>query len=325
MSMGQILLVTFAALGALVALAAVRSSVFSVQEAEVAIVTRWGRFVRVATRGFNWKMPFVDRIAGRLSLKITQLDVRVETMTRDNATLTATVSVFYQVKADQARQAFYTMANPVQQITANVNSVILAHMPSIDLADAWRSRDQISDAVTAELSEKMATSGYSINSALVNEIDTTPQVKEAMNRITANQRNLDAAKAAADATYITQVRQAEADAERMALQGNGFRRMRENMAAGLGEALKQIHGHVPGLSESQIVALLLASMYVDELGKFANAGHASTILLPTPLHSLAAGSDEFLQSLLVAQATAAPNGKTPPSRPTPERAGDRNG
>ena len=157
-------------------------------------------------------------------------------MTLDNATLTATVSVFYQVKADQARQAFYTMANPVQQITANVNSVFLAHMPSINLADAWRSRNQISDAVTAELSEKIETSGYSINSALVNEIDTTPQVKEAMNKITANQRNLDAAKAAADANYISQVRQTKADAERMALQGDGFRRMRENMAVGSGRS-----------------------------------------------------------------------------------------
>jgi regulator of protease activity HflC (stomatin/prohibitin superfamily) len=205
------------------------------------------------------------------------------------------------------------MANPVQQITANVNSVILAHMPSINLADAWRSRNQISDAVTAELSEKMETSGYSINSALVNEIDTTPQVKEAMNKITANQRNLDAAKAAADANYITQVRQAEADAERMALQGDGFRRMRENMAVGLGEALQKIHAHVPGLSESQIVALLLASMYVDEIGKFSTSGHANTILLPTPLNSLVAGSDEFLQSLLVAHASEK-NGNSPPAR-----------
>jgi regulator of protease activity HflC (stomatin/prohibitin superfamily) len=313
MSPGMIVLLTLLAIAAIAVIAGLYSTFFSVQEAEVAIVTRWGRFVRVATRGFNTKMPFVDRIAGRLSLKITQLDVRVETMTLDNATLTATVSVFYQVKADQARQAFYTMANPVQQITANVNSVILAHMPSINLADAWRSRNQISDAVTAELSEKMATSGYSINSALVNEIDTTPQVKEAMNKITANQRNLDAAKAAADANYITQVRQAEADAERMALQGDGFRRMRENMAVGLGEALEKIHAHVPGLSESQIVALLLASMYVDELGKFAGSGQTNTIVLPTPLNSLVAASDEFLQSLLVAQ-SADKNGKSPTTR-----------
>jgi regulator of protease activity HflC (stomatin/prohibitin superfamily) len=303
MSSGQTVLLIILAGAGILLITGLASTFFSVQEAQVAIVTRWGRFVRVAPRGFNIKLPFIERIAGRLSLKVTQLDVRVETMTLDNATLTATVSVFYQVKADQARQAFYTMANPVQQITANVNSVILAHMPSINLADAWRSRNQISDAVTVELSEKMASSGYSINSALVNEIDTTPQVKEAMNKITANQRNLDAAKAAADANYITQVRQAEADAERMALQGDGFRRMRENMAIGLGEALHKIHSQVPGLSESQIVALLLASMYVDEIGKFSSSGHANTILLPTPLNSLVAGTDEFLQSLLVAHAS----------------------
>ena len=62
----------------------VAAAIFIVKQQTAAVIETFGRFSSIRQSGFQMKIPVVQRIAGRLSLKIQQLDVIVETKTLDD-------------------------------------------------------------------------------------------------------------------------------------------------------------------------------------------------------------------------------------------------
>src|SRR5499425_2386220 len=90
----------FGVLFLLTFLAAELGSFFTVQTAEVAIVQRLGKFARVAGPGLNWKTPFIENVVRRMSMKVLQFDVQVETKTQDNVFVQIPVSIQYKVMPD---------------------------------------------------------------------------------------------------------------------------------------------------------------------------------------------------------------------------------
>ena len=70
---------------------------FMVKQQTAAIVERFGRFTSVRQSGLQLKIPIIDRVAGRLSLRIQQLDVVVETKTKDDVFVKIKVSVHFKV------------------------------------------------------------------------------------------------------------------------------------------------------------------------------------------------------------------------------------
>ena len=91
---------------------------FQVRTAEAVVIQRMGKFLRVATAGINFKLPWLDQIAGRIDLRVQQLALDVETKTKDNVFVKIPVSVQYHVIPDHVYEAFYKLANPKQQISS---------------------------------------------------------------------------------------------------------------------------------------------------------------------------------------------------------------
>ena len=102
-------------------------SFFTVQTAQVAVITRFGKFLRVAEPGLNWKWPFIDRVAGRVSLRVNQLTLTMETKTKDNVFVTIPIFVQNRVRPEKVYDAFYKLSDPMQQIQAYVEQVILGY------------------------------------------------------------------------------------------------------------------------------------------------------------------------------------------------------
>jgi regulator of protease activity HflC (stomatin/prohibitin superfamily) len=73
-------------------------SFFTVSTAEVAVITRFGKFLRIAEPGLNWKSPFFDSVAGMVSLRVNQLTLTMETKTKDNVFVTIPISVQNRVR-----------------------------------------------------------------------------------------------------------------------------------------------------------------------------------------------------------------------------------
>ena len=166
-----------------IALYLIFGSFFTVSTAQVAVLTRFGKFLRVAEPGLNWKRPFTDSVAGLVSLRVNQITLTMETKTRDNVFVTIPISVQNRVRPEKVYDAYYKLANPEAQIKSYVEQVILGHVPGMTLDEVFASQSSIAAAVKTELDADMAGFGYEIVNVLVTDIVPDAKVKSAMNDI----------------------------------------------------------------------------------------------------------------------------------------------
>ena len=277
----DVVFVVLLAVVAIIALTLILGSFFTVNTAQVAIITRFGKFLRVADPGLNWKMPYFDSVSGVVSLRVNQISLTMETKTKDNVFVTIPVSVQFQVVEDKVFDAYYKLSNPQAQIESYVFNSILGHVPTLTLDEAFEQMQQISVAVKKDLDEVMDTFGYNILRALVTDIVPDAKVKAAMNDINAAQREQIAAQARGEADKILKVKQAEAEAESKALQGDGVARQRQAIIKGLQSSVEQFKSAVEGSTARDVMAMVLLTQYFDTMREVGVMGKSSTIFLPS--------------------------------------------
>ncbi|MBC9797281.1 SPFH domain-containing protein [Sinomicrobium weinanense] len=274
------------------------SAIFIVKQQTAAVVERFGRFNSIRHSGFQLKIPIVDRISGRLSLKIQQLDVIVETKTLDDVFVKLKVSVQYVVIRDKVYEAFYKLEYPHDQITSYVFDVVRAEVPKMKLDDVFVKKDDIAIAVKGELQEAMLDYGYDIIKTLVTDIDPDAQVKAAMNRINAAEREKIAAQFDGDAERIRIVEKAKAEAESKRLQGQGIADQRREIARGLEESVEVLNK--VGINSQEASALIVVTQHYDTLQSIGEETNSNLILLP---NSPQAGTD-MLNNMVAAFTTS---------------------
>lgn len=253
---------------------------FTVEQQQAALVQRMGKFARVASAGAHFKMPFVENVAGRINLRVQQLDVEVETKTLDNVFVKVVVAVQYFVLPDKIYEAFYKLNNAERQITSFVFDVVRARVPGIKLDDVFEKKDDIADAVKDELTQMMDDFGYGILKALVTDIDPDAKVKEAMNEINAAQRQRVASEEKGEAEKILKVKSAEAEAEAKALSGKGIADQRRAIIDGLRESVDEFQKSIPGASPQDVMNVVLMTQYFDMLKELGAASQNNTIMVP---------------------------------------------
>ena len=261
-------------------------TIFIVKQQSAAVVERFGKFVSVRHSGLQIKIPIVDRVAGRLSLRIQQLDVVVETKTKDDVFVKVKVSVQYKVIKDKVYDAFYKLDFPQDQITSYVFDVVRAEVPKMILDDVFEKKDDIAIAVKGELNEAMKNYGFDIIKTLVTDIDPDAQVKESMNRINASEREKVAAQFEGDAQRILIVERAKAEAESKRLQGQGIADQRREIARGLEDSVKVLNN--VDINSQEASALIVVTQHYDTLQSVGSASNSNLILMP---NSPQAGSE----------------------------------
>jgi len=253
-------------------------SIFIVKQQTNAVVERLGRFHSIRRPGLNFKIPIIDRIAGRVSLKIQQLDVLVETKTKDNVFVRMKISVQFQVLEESVYDAFYKLQNPHEQITSYIFDVVRAEVPKMKLDDVFERKDDIAIAIRDELQDAMKNYGYDIVKALVTDIDPNEDVKQAMNNINAAERAKIAAEYEAEAERIKIVAKARAEAESKKLQGQGIADQRREIARGLEDSVKILNG--VNINSQEASALIVVTQHYDTLNSIGSTSKTNLILLP---------------------------------------------
>ncbi|NHN25576.1 SPFH domain-containing protein [Flavobacterium jejuense] len=262
------------------------SSFFTVKQQTAAIIERFGKYASTRTSGLQLKVPVVDRIAGKVNLRIQQLDVIIETKTKDNVFVKLKVSVQFKVLQEKVYEAFYKLEYPHDQITSYVFDVVRAEVPKLKLDDVFERKDDIAVAVKRELNEAMSTYGYDIINTLITDIDPDIQVKNAMNRINAADREKTAAEYEAEAGRIRIVAKAKAEAESKRLQGQGIADQRREIARGLVESVDVLNR--VGINSQEASALIVVTQHYDTLQAIGADTNSNLILLP---NSPQAGSE----------------------------------
>jgi regulator of protease activity HflC (stomatin/prohibitin superfamily) len=297
----DILFMILLAIVAIIALSLILGSFFTVNTAQVAVITRFGKFLRVAEAGLNWKMPYFDTVAGMVSLRVNQITLTMETKTKDNVFVTIPISVQNRVRPEKVFDAFYKLSDPVAQIKSYVEQVILGHVPGMTLDDVFASQSSIAAAVKKELDVDMSTFGYEIVNVLVTDIVPDAKVKSAMNDINAAQREQVAANARGEAEKILVVKKAEAEAESKALQGQGIANQRKAIIEGLQVSIEQFQKVVDGASSRDVMQLVLVTQYFDTLKSIGENDKSNTLFLSHSPGAVREVSEQILDSMLVAE------------------------
>jgi regulator of protease activity HflC (stomatin/prohibitin superfamily) len=287
-----------------IALSAIFGSFFTVKTAQVAVVTRFGKFVRVADPGLNWKTPFLEAVAGTISLRVNQITLTVETKTKDNVFVTIPISIQNRVRPEKVYDAFYKLSDPTAQIKSYVEQVILGHVPGMTLDDVFASQSSIAAAVKKELDVDMAAFGYEIVNVLVTDIVPDGKVKSAMNDINAAQREQVAANARGEAEKILVVKKAEAEAESKALQGQGIANQRKAIIEGLQASIEQFQKVVAGASPQEVMQLVMVTQYFDTLKSIGESDRTNTLFLSHSPTAVKEVGDQILESFLGANKAA---------------------
>jgi regulator of protease activity HflC (stomatin/prohibitin superfamily) len=266
----------------------IKATFFTVHQQTNVVIELFGKFQRVAGPGLNLKIPFFERIAGKMNLRVQQLDVDIETKTKDNVFVQTVVSIQYMVVPNKVYDAFYQLSDAQMQIRSFVFDVVRAEVPKIILDDVFERKDDIANAVKQELSEVMNQFGYVIVKALVTDINPDSKVKASMNEINAAQRMRMAAMEKGEADKILKVKAAEADAASKALSGKGIADQRKEIINGLRDSVDEFQKSIPGTSPNDVMNLVLMTQYFDTIKEIGTSPNKGTILIP---HSPSAVAD----------------------------------
>src|SRR5699024_859085 len=264
------------------------------------IVERFGKFKKVAKPGLNFKMPLVETTSKPISLRVQQLEVNIESKTKDNVFVTVPVAVQYVVEEDNVADAYYRLANSEEQIRSYVFDTVRSALSGLTLDTAFESKDDIAENVERRLSESMRRYGFKIVSTLVTDITPDPKVRDSMNSINAAQRDRVAAQSLAEADKIKRGTQAEAESEAMRLHGEGVASQRKAIANGIAEQYSRLRE--VGIDQTA-EQLLMMTQYFDTMQNVAQEGRSNVLFMPSSPGGLGEMSAEIRNTLFAAQAS----------------------
>jgi len=255
-------------------------AVLIIKEQTSVVVERFGKFIKIADSGLNFIIPFIDKKAAAVNLRIQQLDVTIETKTLDDVFVNLQVSVQYSVRRNMVKEAFYSLDNPTNQISSYIFDDVRAEVPKLELDDVFAKKDDIAVAVQQNIAQSMGKYGYDIIKALITDIDPDHKVKESMNRINAAKREKEAALEEAEANKIRIVKKAEAEAEAKRLSGEGIAQQRLEIVRGFKESVEDFKKSLKTVTHEEIMQFVLMTQYFDTIKDIGANSKNSSILIP---------------------------------------------
>ncbi len=288
------------------------SGLFTVEQQTRAVVERFGKYTKIAPPGLNYKVPLIDKVAGRVSHRVMELEIAVESKTKDDVFVDLKIAVQFLVRESEEAvlAAHYKLTNPRQQISSYVFDTVRAHVPEMLVDNVFSEKEKIASAVKDRLSDIMEQFGYTILQALINDIQPDAKVKAAMNQVNASARLKEAAKNEAEATKIRVIAAAEAEARAKELQGVGIARQRLAIANGLKESVAACAE--AGISSEEATKMVLLTQHYDTVTSVGANSKATVMLIPYTPDGMSQVGDQITSALLVSNEAMKPPAVRPP-------------
>ncbi|MBN2561383.1 MAG: SPFH domain-containing protein [Phycisphaerae bacterium] len=290
------------------------SGLYTVEQQTRAVIERFGKYHTVASPGLHWKIPGVDRISGRVTHRVRELEIEVESKTKDDVFCDLKIAVQFFVREDDEAvlASHYKLMNPGQQISSYVFDTVRALVPEMPVDSVFSEKEKIAHAVKERLLDTMQQFGYTILQSLVNDIQPDAKVKAAMNQVNATARLKEAAKNEAEATKIRVIAEAEAEARAKELQGVGIARQRLAIANGLKDSVEACSE--AGISPEEATKMVLLTQHYDTVTAVGTHSKATILMVPYTPDGMSAVGNQITEALI----TTAEAMKPPKVEPVPK-------
>ena len=282
-----------------IVLAVLCASIFIVPQQQAYIIERFGKYNKVQFAGIHAKIPFVDRISTKTNMRVSQLNVQLETKTLDNVFVTVVASTQFRVNPENVATAYYELRDPAGQLRSYMEDALRSAIPALSLDDAFARKDDVAFDVQKTVGTEMARFGFTVVKTLITAIDPSPQVKSAMDSINAAQREKEATRQRAEAQRIQIETQAAAEAEKTRLQGEGQANYRREIASGIVDQIKSLQA--VGMNIGDVNNVVLFNQYLDVLRSLSESNNSKTVVLPA---STPGGYQDMYSQITQAMVTA---------------------
>jgi regulator of protease activity HflC (stomatin/prohibitin superfamily) len=284
-----------------VALLIVYSSLVTVKQGYVDVITMFGKYRRMLRPGLNFKVPVIEKVYRSVSIQNRSVELEFQAVTQDQANVYFKSMLLYAVQNDgeetikKVAFKFISDRDLMQALTRTIEGTIRAFVATKRQSEILSLRREIVAFVKDEIDQSLEEWGYHLIDLQINDITFDQQILESMSRVVASNNLKAAAENEGQALLITKTKAAEAEgnaikisaeAEREAarLRGQGVALFRQEVAKGMTEAAEQ-------LKQANLdTNVILFSMWTEAVKNFAEAGKGNVIFLD--------GSSENMQKTM---------------------------
>lgn len=265
-------------------------SFVTIKQGTVGVTTIFGKFNRILRPGLNFRIPFIEKVAKRISIQNRSSELGFQAVTIDQANVNFTAMLLYSVLNSEEETIknvafkFVDDRNFMQALVRSVEGSVRAFVATKKQAEVLSLRRDIVEAVKEQLDKTLEDWGYHLIDLQLNDINFDEEVMRSMAKVVASNNLKAAAENEGQALLITKTKSAEAEgnaikisalAEKEAakLKGEGIALFRQEVARGMAGAAKE-------MEEANLdSSLILFSMWTEAVKNFAQEGKGNVIFL----------------------------------------------
>ena len=282
-----------------IVLVLVISNIYVVQQSRAYVIERLGGFHSVQGVGLHFKVPFIDRIARRVSLKEQVLDYPPQpVITKDNVTMQIDTVVYFQI-TDPKLYA-YGVEQPMAAMETLTATTLRNIIGDLELDQTLTSRDVVNTKMRAILDEATDPWGIKVNRVELKNILPPADIQSSMEKQMKAERDRrqailqaegqkksailiaegerEAAILRADAEKQAAILKAEADKEAAILKADGEAQAIRAVQKAMADSMEMLNEKAPN---DQVVKLKA----IQAMEKVAD-GKATKIIIPSQMQSL---------------------------------------
>ncbi|NOT52777.1 MAG: SPFH domain-containing protein [Chitinophagaceae bacterium] len=266
------------------------SGLFTISQGYVGVITRLGRYTRMARPGLNFKIPIIESVARKVSIQNRSVELEFQAVTADQANVYFKSMLLYSVQNAEEETIkkvafkFFADKDLMQALIRTIEGNIRSFVATKKQAEILGLRKEIVEYVKTEIDHQLETWGYHLQDLQINDITFDKLILDSMSRVVASNNLKAAAENEGQALLITKTKAAEAEgnaikisaeAEKEAarLRGQGVALFRQEVAKGMTEAAEQMK------QANLDTNVILFSMWTEAIKNFAEYGKGNVIFL----------------------------------------------
>ncbi len=257
-------------------------SVRIVEQNRVFVIEFLGRFNRIMTAGLNFKVPLLERVAEKVTLRQQNFAIRNSYPSKDKVIVDVSTNLIYAVDAAEegVKRYAYSLTNRDQSIGAIIENSLRTYIAKETHEGILEKKEELAAHIRNDLERQFSEWGMIIYSFQITEVSFPATITQAMSEVVASEQLKKAAENKGEAVKIQAIKEAEAEKERKRLQGEGIALEREAIAKGLKESI-EIVKTATGQNSREIMALLTLNQYLDTMKNLGDDGRAKVIFMDT--------------------------------------------